>query len=71
LRAIIARGPIGSAVLLSVMDVANALGCGRTLVYELIGSGQLETVKLGRLRRIPADALDELVRHLRSASSLE
>jgi excisionase family DNA binding protein len=53
------------------MDVANALGCGRTLVYELIGSGQLETVKLGRLRRIPADALDELVRHLRSASSLE
>ncbi|MBV9100380.1 MAG: excisionase family DNA-binding protein [Candidatus Dormibacteraeota bacterium] len=51
------------------MDVAHLLGCGRTFVYELIGAGELETVKLGRLRRVPADALDGLVERLRAASA--
>jgi excisionase family DNA binding protein len=53
------------AVLLTVREVADRLGCGRTFVYELISSGALETVKLGRLRRVPVAALDALVERLR------
>ena len=53
------------ALLLTVREVAERLGCGRTFVYELISSGELETVKLGRLRRVPVAALDALVERLR------
>jgi excisionase family DNA binding protein len=48
--------------LLTVPEVAFMLGCGRTLVYELIGSRQLPIVKIGRLTRVPIDAVDEFVR---------
>jgi excisionase family DNA binding protein len=64
------RPPFGSAstfalaLLLRVSEVAERLGCGRTFVYELISSGELETVKLGRLRRVPVAALDALVERL-------
>ena len=54
------------ALLLTVTEVAERLGCGRTFVYELISSGELETVKLGRLRRVPVAALDALVERLRA-----
>jgi len=53
------------ALLLTVREVAERLGCGRTFVYELISSGEIETVKLGRLRRVPVAALDALVERLR------
>ena len=75
------RGPLSAAtdrtpartapvtpLLLTVAEVAHRLGCGRTLVYDLIGSGRLETVKLGRLRRVPTEAVDVLVRQLRAVS---
>jgi excisionase family DNA binding protein len=53
------------ALLLTVREAAERLGCGRTFVYELISAGELEMVKLGRLRRVPVAALDALVEHLR------
>jgi len=63
-----ARTISATPLLLTVTEVAHRLGCGRTLVYDLIGSGQLETVKLGRLRRVPTEAVDVLVRQLRAVS---
>lgn len=60
------RGVRALALLLTVSEVAERLGCGRTFVYELIGSGELETVKLGRLRRVPVAALDALVERHRA-----
>lgn len=48
-------------LLLDVREVGEALGCGKTYVYDLIASGELPTVKLGRLTRIPAFALAEFV----------
>jgi excisionase family DNA binding protein len=63
-----ARTASVTPLLLTVAEVAHRLGCGRTLVYDLIGSGQLETVKLGRLRRVPTEAVDVLVRQLRAVS---
>ncbi len=47
--------------LLTVPEVALMLGCGRTLVYELIGSRQLPVVKIGRLTRVPVAAVDAFV----------
>jgi excisionase family DNA binding protein len=58
-------GTRARAVLLTVRDAAERLGCGRTFVYELISAGELETVKLGRLRRVPVAALDAFVERLR------
>ena len=51
--------------LLTVRDAATRLSCGRSLVYQLIADGELEAVKLGRLRRVPVDALESLVERLR------
>ena len=46
-------------------EAAEALRVSRTRIYELIRGGQLESVKSGRNRRIPAEALDEYVARLR------
>jgi excisionase family DNA binding protein len=52
------------ALLVRPEDAAQALGIGRTKVYELMRSGVLRSVKIGGLRRIPAAALAEFVAHL-------
>lgn len=54
-----------ASVLLTVDEAARRLRIGRSLLYRLIASGDLESVKVGRLRRIPADCLPEYVSALR------
>lgn len=44
---------------------AEALDCGRTTVYALMATGELESVKIGRSRRIPADSLARYIDSLR------
>lgn len=56
-------------LLLTVEEAARRLRLGRTLVYRLISSGQLESVTVGRLRRIPAECLAEYVATLRRTRS--
>jgi excisionase family DNA binding protein len=46
-----------TAVALTVEEAARRLGIGRTTMYALIASGQVQSVRIGRLRRIPAEAL--------------
>lgn len=55
-------------VLFTVEESARALGIGRTRMFELINDGAVETVLIGRLRRIPVDALDAFVSRLRQSS---
>ncbi|MEV6649958.1 helix-turn-helix domain-containing protein [Streptomyces sp. NPDC051219] len=55
-------------LLLSVEEAARRLGIGRTTCFGLIASGELESVKVGSLRRIPADALAAYIAHLRAPS---
>ena len=50
--------------LLTVLDVCERLRCGRTFTFALIASGKLKAVRIGRLRRIRPDDLDEYVRRL-------
>jgi excisionase family DNA binding protein len=40
-----------------VEEAADQLGVGRTLMYALVSSGAVESVRIGRLRRVPTDAL--------------
>lgn len=58
-------------LLLTVEETARRLRMGRTLVYRLISSGELESVKVGRLRRVPAECLPEYVAALRRTGSSE
>lgn len=52
-------------VLLTPVETARALGIGRSKVYELMASGELASVRIGRCRRVPCEALAELVGSLR------
>jgi excisionase family DNA binding protein len=50
--------PESSRVLLSVEEAAHRLGIGRTTAYYLIRSGDLDSVRVGRLRRVHVDAIN-------------
>lgn len=47
--------------LANVEEAARYLSLSRASVYSLMASGELRYVKIGKSRRIPWDALDELV----------
>ena len=53
------------APVLTVEEAAQRLRIGRTLMYALIAAGDVESVRIGRLRRVPTDALDDYVLRLR------
>ncbi|WTK83190.1 helix-turn-helix domain-containing protein [Streptomyces sp. NBC_01511] len=51
-------------ILHPVGEVAEQLGVGLTTAKALIKTGELRSVKIGRSRRVPADALHDYVRRL-------
>lgn len=54
-----------SRLLLTPEEAAAELGIGRTRLYRLIGTGAIESMKLGRSRRIPRVCLEEYVERQR------
>ena len=52
-------------LLLRIEEAAERLGIGRSLMYRLVMSGEVESVHVGRLHRIPAECLVEHVARLR------
>ena len=46
---------------LSVPEAAAVLGIGDTLAWQLVQTGELRSVKLGRRRLVPRAALDDLL----------
>ena len=48
-------------LLLTPNEAAHALGVSRSLLYSLIMSQQLFSVKVGKARRIPVQSLQEYV----------
>lgn len=59
------RGGGTIRLLLTAEEAAERLGIGRTLMYALVRGGDVESVQIGRLRRIPADALSRYLDQLR------
>jgi excisionase family DNA binding protein len=51
-------------VLLTVEAAADQLSISRTRMYALIKTGEITSVRVGRLRRIPTTALDTYTAHL-------
>ncbi len=49
------------ARLLDMKDVASALHVGRSTAFGLVASGQLRSVRIGRRRLVPAEALDKFI----------
>jgi excisionase family DNA binding protein len=50
-----------TARLLTPIQACSALNVGRTRLYELLASGEIQSVTIGRSRRIPLRALDDYV----------
>ena len=47
-------------------EAAEAIGVSRSRVYELINSGEIPSIKVGGVKRVPVDRLREWVeRHSR------
>jgi excisionase family DNA binding protein len=54
--------PAPERALLTVEEAAERLHIGRTRMFDLVKSGQIESVQIGRLRRIHPDAVDAFSR---------
>ncbi|WP_405681441.1 helix-turn-helix domain-containing protein [Streptomyces sp. NBC_01238] len=48
-------------VALTVAEAARRIGIGRTKLYEYVTSGEIASVKIGSLRRIPAEAVNDFL----------
>jgi excisionase family DNA binding protein len=53
-------------LLLKPVEAAEVLGIGRTKLFELLGSGALESVQIGHCRRVPFDAVEGFLVRLRA-----
>jgi excisionase family DNA binding protein len=50
------------------IEAAALLSVSRSRIYELLASGELASVAIGRSRRIPAEALRDLIARLSQAA---
>ena len=56
-------------LLLTVPEAAERLAVGRSTIYELTATGELEVVHIGRCARIPVASLAEFVRRKRDLAA--
>jgi len=56
-------------LLLTIPEAARRLSVGRTTLYAMLSGGELASVAVGRLRRIPIDSLEALLSSLQVAPS--
>jgi excisionase family DNA binding protein len=45
----------------SIKQATFELGIGRSALYELVAAGKLKTVKVGRRRLVPREAIEEFI----------
>ena len=53
-----------------INDAARMIGIGRTKLYELIATGEIETVKIGNATRVTTASLHGLVDRQRADSRI-
>jgi len=64
-----ARAAMPPRMLFTVDEAAQQLGIGKTKTYSLVRSGELESVQIGRLRRIHIDSIRAYADQLVSSQS--
>jgi excisionase family DNA binding protein len=57
-------GTVGQPLLVTVEEGARLLGVGRTTMFELFGSGEVKSIRLGRRRLIARRSLETFVDEL-------
>lgn len=57
-----------SRLLYSITDAAGQLSVSPRVLERLISDGQVGTVKIGRRRLVPAEALTEYIDRIKAAS---
>lgn len=55
-------------LLYTVNEASVMTSIGRSRLYELMATGELESVKCGKRRLIPAEALERFVQSLRASA---
>ena len=60
---------MSSKFLLTADEAAEALSLSRSTLYVELASGRLESIHVGRARRIPADALETWVKRKRQEAA--
>ena len=65
------EGGAGSLDLLSITDVCQELGMGKSWVYHRIKSGEIPSVKLGRNIKVKREDLDQYLENQRYQPSAE
>jgi excisionase family DNA binding protein len=63
--------PDVSKLLYKIPEAAGLVSLGRTKFYEELDAGRIVSVRVGRSRLIPADALAAYVEHLRAEDGPE
>ena len=58
------RAETAPRLLLTVEEAAERIGICRSNMFKLIRQGDVESVKIGRLRRVTPSALEDFVRRL-------
>ena len=48
-------------LLLTPTEAARRLSLARSTLYELVLTGEIDSIKIGRSRRIPVDALTDYI----------
>ncbi|MDP3675976.1 MAG: helix-turn-helix domain-containing protein [Novosphingobium sp.] len=62
------RGGVNAAPICVRVDRAlSELNIGKTKLYELLASGELEAIRIGRRTLVLQDSIDALVERLRSS----
>lgn len=63
--------PTPNRLLYRPEEVAEATGLSRTVVYRLLQTGDLDSVRIGRARRVPHGALEAFIERLQVTGGVE
>jgi excisionase family DNA binding protein len=55
-------------LLLTVVEAARRLEISRSLLYELMARDEIQSIRVGRLRRVPTEALSDYISRQQVAS---
>lgn len=65
------KGGRSARLLYTIREAAEALSIGRSKLYELLNSGQIESIHIDTAHRIPTSAITDFIARRRTDSSSE
>lgn len=60
-----------SRLVYSIDEAAELLGIGRTFMFHLVATGEIESFKLGKRRKIPREEIDRYIKRLRAEQAAD